>query len=96
VATKVAKPTDKQRQLLKALAGARRVAVITTNGKKKTSIETFKGKPVKVDFPVDRATVESCEKKGWLTLHRFTEDGGTGGVDHYTLTDAGAEAKKAR
>jgi len=95
--TSRSKPTEKQRELLKALAGARRVAVVATEGRKKAHIETFKGKPVKVDFPVKRELVEGCCKKGWLELQRFKiENGGLDGIDHYTITEAGVAARKAR
>lgn len=60
-------PTDNQRAVLDALAGGRKVSV-TDDGKKKTVALTTKAGGAVKDAPkLNRAAVESCIAKGWVS-----------------------------
>ncbi len=80
---KVVVPTDKQRSVLEALAGGRKVAIVEKDGKKSIALTTAKGNPVAAAPKLDRTAVEGCIKKGWVD---------TCG----TITDGGKKAKKAK
>lgn len=85
-APKTVTPTEKQRAVLDALTGGRVVKIAEENGKKKVVLTTAKGTPVKDAPKLDRAAIESCQKKGWVS----------GDGDGITLTDAGKKAKRVK
>lgn len=89
------KPSPKQKELLQALTAGRRVAVIEKGGRKTARVETGKGKPVE-GVKTDRATVEGCEKKGWLRQTGAGAEANGTAQTHYEITDEGVKARKAK
>lgn len=97
---KVSKPTPKQKAILDVIAGGRRISVrtVTKDGKPKsaTTVETAKGTAV-AGAKADRETVESCTKKGWLSVTGESSDPETSSIHKiYQITDEGKKAKKAK
>lgn len=104
--TKAAKkPTDTQKEILGCLTSARvvRVNTVIKGDKEKVTvaITTRKGKVVDTgDLKVNKKTVESLVKAGWLV----EGPGGNAGSDgetatsnvYYEITDEGKAARKAK
>ncbi len=68
-------PTEKQRAVLDALKGGRTVKIEDVGGKKKLTVLGPSGKPVKEQPKLDRSAVEACEKKGWVSGGKVTDEG---------------------
>lgn len=96
-AEKVAKPpvpTEKQKAVLDALKGGRTIKIEEIAGKRKLTVLGPTGKPAKEQPKLDRAAVESCHKKTWLTAN-----GGSTGTDSeftYAISEEGIKAKRRK
>lgn len=77
--TKAAKPpvpTEKQRAVLSALTGGRKIASEDVGGKPRLVLFGKTGKPVANAPKIDRSAFEGCQKKGWVdAAGQLTEDG---------------------
>lgn len=75
-ATKTKAASPKQKAVLDALNGGRKVAIVDGTRGKTVTLTTPSNKPVKDAPKLDRGAVEACQKHGWVNAAgEITEDG---------------------
>lgn len=87
---KLAAPSERQREALLATNGGRTIKVDDVQGRKKITVLTRSGQPVKEQPKLDRAALERCAALDWLNATR------NGDATVYTLSADGMKAKRRK